>query len=228
MTDVVGNPEEERRAEFYHEPWSQEAVSRYFYCKVRISKDTRTSVELVLLLVYYETGCYDSLHVSVNVITALDTNWLALCLSASKDSAEEAGAGAGLGLEEHLELTPTTFRKHGSFVTTLPPRGDPCNIFCSVWGFVCVFSHCCHFDLQSTTLDQSHPVTPAAPLYIMCISAYHGAVSSIPGWNHLTVHYLDFWFLIPISSTRILNLMTSEPCSVIVVTLTYNPPHSVS
>lgn len=34
MTDVVGNPEEERRAEFYHEPWSQEAVSRYFYCKV--------------------------------------------------------------------------------------------------------------------------------------------------------------------------------------------------
>ena len=35
MTDVVGNPEEERRAEFYHESWSQEAVSRYFYCKVR-------------------------------------------------------------------------------------------------------------------------------------------------------------------------------------------------
>ncbi|KAJ7411800.1 SWI/SNF-related matrix-associated actin-dependent regulator of chromatin subfamily D member 3 [Willisornis vidua] len=34
MTDVVGNPEEERRAEFYHEPWSQEAVSRYFYCKL--------------------------------------------------------------------------------------------------------------------------------------------------------------------------------------------------
>ncbi len=74
MTDVVGNPEEERRAEFYHEPWSQEAVSRYFYCKVRISKDTRTSVELVLLLVYYKTGCYDNLHVSVNVITALDTS----------------------------------------------------------------------------------------------------------------------------------------------------------
>ncbi|KAI3355373.1 hypothetical protein L3Q82_018215 [Scortum barcoo] len=37
MTDVVGNPEEERRAAFYHEPWSQEAVSRYFYCKARIS-----------------------------------------------------------------------------------------------------------------------------------------------------------------------------------------------
>lgn len=34
MTDVVGNPEEERRAEFYYQPWSQEAVSRYFYCKV--------------------------------------------------------------------------------------------------------------------------------------------------------------------------------------------------
>uniref|UniRef100_A0A8C9S1W8 SWI/SNF related BAF chromatin remodeling complex subunit D3 n=1 Tax=Scleropages formosus TaxID=113540 RepID=A0A8C9S1W8_SCLFO len=35
MTDVVGNPEEERRAEFYNQPWSQEAVSRYFYCKIQ-------------------------------------------------------------------------------------------------------------------------------------------------------------------------------------------------
>ncbi|XP_069502121.1 SWI/SNF-related matrix-associated actin-dependent regulator of chromatin subfamily D member 3 isoform X2 [Ambystoma mexicanum] len=35
MTDVVGNPEEERRAEFYQESWSQEAVSRYFYCKIQ-------------------------------------------------------------------------------------------------------------------------------------------------------------------------------------------------
>ncbi|KAG8543914.1 hypothetical protein GDO81_023406 [Engystomops pustulosus] len=35
MTDVVGNPEQERRADFYQEPWSQEAVSRYFYCKVK-------------------------------------------------------------------------------------------------------------------------------------------------------------------------------------------------
>lgn len=34
MTDVVGNPEEERRAEFYYQPWTQEAVSRYFYTKV--------------------------------------------------------------------------------------------------------------------------------------------------------------------------------------------------
>ncbi|XP_078462885.1 SWI/SNF-related matrix-associated actin-dependent regulator of chromatin subfamily D member 1-like isoform X1 [Lampetra fluviatilis] len=35
MTDVVGNPEEERRAEFYFQPWSQEAVCRYFYSKVQ-------------------------------------------------------------------------------------------------------------------------------------------------------------------------------------------------
>lgn len=34
MTDVVGNPEEERRADFYYLPWSQEAVCRYFYTKV--------------------------------------------------------------------------------------------------------------------------------------------------------------------------------------------------
>ncbi|CAG0895861.1 unnamed protein product [Darwinula stevensoni] len=35
MTDVVGNPEEERYAEFYLQPWAQEAVCRYFYSKVQ-------------------------------------------------------------------------------------------------------------------------------------------------------------------------------------------------
>nr|XP_005892078.1 PREDICTED: SWI/SNF-related matrix-associated actin-dependent regulator of chromatin subfamily D member 1 isoform X2 [Bos mutus] len=35
MTDVVGNSEEERRAEFYFQPWAQEAVCRYFYSKVQ-------------------------------------------------------------------------------------------------------------------------------------------------------------------------------------------------
>lgn len=37
MTDVVGNLEEERRAEFYYQPWAQEAVCRYFYSKVSFS-----------------------------------------------------------------------------------------------------------------------------------------------------------------------------------------------
>lgn len=35
MTDVVGNPEEERRAEFYYQNWAPEAVCRYFYTKVQ-------------------------------------------------------------------------------------------------------------------------------------------------------------------------------------------------
>ncbi len=35
MTDVVGNKEEERRADFFHQPWAQEAVRRYFYSKVQ-------------------------------------------------------------------------------------------------------------------------------------------------------------------------------------------------
>lgn len=34
MKDVVGNPEEERKAEFYYKPAIQEGVSRYFYNKV--------------------------------------------------------------------------------------------------------------------------------------------------------------------------------------------------
>lgn len=35
MTDVTGNPEEERRAEFYQEAWVPEAVGRYVYSKVK-------------------------------------------------------------------------------------------------------------------------------------------------------------------------------------------------
>lgn len=35
ITDVVGNPEEERRAEFYDQGWASEAVNRYFYSKVQ-------------------------------------------------------------------------------------------------------------------------------------------------------------------------------------------------
>lgn len=35
MTDVAGNPEEERYSDFYFQPWAQEAVCRYFYGKVQ-------------------------------------------------------------------------------------------------------------------------------------------------------------------------------------------------
>lgn len=35
MTDVTGNPEEERHCDFYDQPWSHEAVCRYFYGKVQ-------------------------------------------------------------------------------------------------------------------------------------------------------------------------------------------------
>lgn len=35
MTDVKGNPEEERRTEFYEAPWVPEAVGRYVYSRVR-------------------------------------------------------------------------------------------------------------------------------------------------------------------------------------------------
>ncbi|XP_052812200.1 SWI/SNF-related matrix-associated actin-dependent regulator of chromatin subfamily D member 1-like isoform X2 [Mya arenaria] len=35
MTDVTGNPEDERHSDYYARPWSQEAVCRYFYGKVQ-------------------------------------------------------------------------------------------------------------------------------------------------------------------------------------------------
>lgn len=35
ITDQVGNPEEERKSDFFYQPWTQEAVCRYFYGKVQ-------------------------------------------------------------------------------------------------------------------------------------------------------------------------------------------------
>ena len=39
MRDESGNPEEERRADFYNRPWAKEAVCRYFYRKVGLGFD---------------------------------------------------------------------------------------------------------------------------------------------------------------------------------------------
>uniref|UniRef100_A0AAY4DZU6 DM2 domain-containing protein n=1 Tax=Denticeps clupeoides TaxID=299321 RepID=A0AAY4DZU6_9TELE len=47
MTDVVGTPEEERRSEFYCQPWLQEAVGRYFYSEVQ---QRRQELELALAM----------------------------------------------------------------------------------------------------------------------------------------------------------------------------------
>lgn len=45
MLDLNGNPEEERRAQFYHESWTDEAVCRYFYNRVQ---QRRAELEQVL------------------------------------------------------------------------------------------------------------------------------------------------------------------------------------
>ena len=45
MLDLSGNPEEERKAQFYHEPWTDEAVCRYFYNRVQ---QRRAELEQVL------------------------------------------------------------------------------------------------------------------------------------------------------------------------------------
>jgi len=84
MTDVVGNPEEERRAAFYHEPWSQEAVSRYFYCKVK---------KLRLKLSAFPSQYPHNVRVFTSLLLATDP-------------AEEAGAGTGLSGPQHLSRDP--------------------------------------------------------------------------------------------------------------------------
>lgn len=45
MTDTAGNPEAERRTEFYEEPWAQEAVGRYIFSKVG-NKNTTMEFEI--------------------------------------------------------------------------------------------------------------------------------------------------------------------------------------
>lgn len=45
MTDQVGDAEEERKADYYYQPWMQEAVCRYFYRKVQ---ERRNDLELAL------------------------------------------------------------------------------------------------------------------------------------------------------------------------------------
>ena len=37
MTNKMGNPEAEKRAEYYDQHWTKEAVTRYFYTKVYMS-----------------------------------------------------------------------------------------------------------------------------------------------------------------------------------------------
>lgn len=38
MKDKVGNPEYERRSDYYKQSWTDEAVPRYFYAKVKQNK----------------------------------------------------------------------------------------------------------------------------------------------------------------------------------------------
>lgn len=45
MLDLNGNPEEERKAQFFYESWTDEAVCRYFYNKVQ---QRRSELEQVL------------------------------------------------------------------------------------------------------------------------------------------------------------------------------------
>ncbi len=45
MKDLHGNAEEERFSDFYQEPWTDEAVSRYFFNKVQ---QRRAELEQVL------------------------------------------------------------------------------------------------------------------------------------------------------------------------------------
>ena len=52
MTDVAGNPEEERRCDFYYQPWATEAVCRYVLLLHRWEM-TRISINLWCFYRYF-------------------------------------------------------------------------------------------------------------------------------------------------------------------------------
>lgn len=61
MTDVMGNPEEERRTDFYQAPWMPEAVGRYIYSKVSKYRDYFSSTYLQYLLLLVKLTPHPSL-----------------------------------------------------------------------------------------------------------------------------------------------------------------------
>uniref|UniRef100_A0A8I5NUM1 SWI/SNF related BAF chromatin remodeling complex subunit D3 n=1 Tax=Papio anubis TaxID=9555 RepID=A0A8I5NUM1_PAPAN len=131
MTDVAGNPEEERRAEFYHQPWSQEAVSRYFYCKVwrypcpkaspsSTPRETSLFSLWAALTAPYSKASPYRLTMQWPSLLPDALPWQAVSvgggcpdhspgtltpapvLTSSKDPAAQAGAGAVAGCAQHL------------------------------------------------------------------------------------------------------------------------------
>ena len=67
MTDVSGNPEEERQTDFYYQPWAQEAVCRYFYQKIQ-QKRSELDTSLGLKTVIQTRGQSNKSIVCINVI----------------------------------------------------------------------------------------------------------------------------------------------------------------
>ena len=66
MTDVAGNPEEERHTDFYYQPWAQEAVCRYFYQKIQ---QKRAELDSVLGL---KSSAWNSGFFSINNHVIID------------------------------------------------------------------------------------------------------------------------------------------------------------
>lgn len=144
MTDVAGNPEEERRAEFYHQPWSQEAVSRYFYCKVMEALEHEASFSFspkrglachlaTAFAAAYAQRLSTTLHPHAVVSWLPDSSGEGVPLvthqghcnpapahASSKDPAAQAGAGAVTGRAQHLGAC-----EHASLWTSLAAQHGP-------------------------------------------------------------------------------------------------------
>ena len=76
MTDKVGNIETERIASYYCQPWTNDAVPRYFYAKVNICiKIIYIYNKIIILFTIIIIIIVDYFHLDITTTSAIRTSY---------------------------------------------------------------------------------------------------------------------------------------------------------
>lgn len=146
MTDVTGNPEEERRTEFYQAPWVPEAVSRYVFSKVTC---LIMSFHLCLCDYFYIQWCGSCFRCSRG-----DMSWSRSSVSDSLRADPVAS-----------QNVKTSFQTCSIFQKLLTRR------LCCLWKWGC-YSQCCTWEWTHThTHTRTRTHTLYTPLILISVFA---------------------------------------------------------
>lgn len=74
MTDKVGNIETERVASYYSQPWTNDAVPRYFYAKVNISIKLCIYNKITILFTIVIIIIVDYFHLDITTTSTIRTS----------------------------------------------------------------------------------------------------------------------------------------------------------